>query len=428
LISDGSRRDIRLEGFDSRSSFDEALGWIDGHSQPLNAEEVTVTTASGRVLARPFLIPSDQPPADTAEMNGYALRSTETIGAGGYNPLPFRLQQDPRQLNHASALLISSGSVMPQDADAIVSFDLVRSGADAIEVIEPVTRGAGVNFKGQETQAGAPLIENSRPLRPADLGLIASFGVAAVEAVRRPRVRLILTGCKSPSDGNSGDASGPMVRALIARDGGVIEPGVDQLSVPSAQSANPEDSAWLAQSVQATLAELIAKPGADLILVCGLTGTGPDDVAPLALEAAGSLEVHGIALHPGGSAGLGMVGETPVILLPGSPLHCLCAYDLLAGRLIRRLGKRSSQLPYTVRKVVVGRKIVSSIGNFELVQVRLVSGEVVPLGQAGSGGLTAAARADGFVLVPAPLEGYRSGTPVSVYIYDEVDDLGGGDL
>jgi molybdopterin molybdotransferase len=434
LISDGSRRDIRLEGFDSRSSFDEALGWIDGHSQPLNAEEITVATAAGRVLAKPFLAPANQPPADTAEMNGYALRSAETIGAGGYNPLPFRLQQDPRQLNPASALLISSGSVMPLGADAIASFELVRSDAKTIEVIEPVTRGAGVNFKGQEAQADAALIDRSRPLRPADLSLLASFGVTAVEVIRRPRVRLILAGCKSHFESNLGDANGPMMCALIARDGGVIETGANQLPGLSAQPATPEHSAQSelpedsAQSVQSTLAGLMAKPGADLVLVCGLTGTGPDDVAPLALDAAGSLDLHGIALHPGGSAGLGRVGETPVILLPGSPLHCLCAYDLLAGRLIRRLGGRSSQLPYPVRQAVVGRKIVSSIGNFELVQVHLVSGEVVPLGSAGSGGLAAAARAEGFVLIPAPLEGYRPGGQVSVYLYDQADTVEDEDL
>jgi molybdopterin molybdotransferase len=219
-----------------------------------------------------------------------------------------------------------------------------------------------------------------------------------------------------------------MLRALIARDGGVIEPGSDQFPEQPVQSAIREDSAQLVQSVQSALAGSMANSGADIILVCGLTGTGPDDVAPLGLDAAGSLDLHGIALHPGGSAGLGRVGETPVILLPGNPLHCLCAYDLLAGRLIRRLGGRASRLPYAVRQAVVGRKIVSSIGNFELVQVRLVSGEVVPLGSAGSGGLAAAARAEGFVLIPAPLEGYRPGTPVSVYIYDQADTLEDGDL
>ena len=155
MISIGPPRDVRMEGFDSRSSFDDALGWIDGHSKPLNAEEASVARAAGRVLARTFLASADQPPTDTAEMDGYALRSAETIGAGGYNPLPFSIQQDPRQLTPASALLISSGAPMPRGADAIASFDLIRPGAGAIEVIESVTRGAGVNFKGQEVKAGA---------------------------------------------------------------------------------------------------------------------------------------------------------------------------------------------------------------------------------------------------------------------------------
>jgi molybdopterin molybdotransferase len=60
--------------------------------------------------------------------------------------------------------------------------------------------------------------------------------------------------------------------------------------------------------------------------------------------------------------------------------------------------------------------------------VGVFSGVVVPGGSAGWGGLAAAARAEGFVLIPAPLEGYRPGTPVSVYIYDQADTLEDGDL
>jgi molybdopterin molybdotransferase len=104
-------------------------------------------------------------------------------------------------------------------------------------------------------------------------------------------------------------------------------------------------------------------------------------------------------------------------------LHCLCAYDLFAGRLIRRLGARSPQLPYRIRQVTVGRKIVSSIGNVEFCQVRLVSGEAIPLGSADSSGLVPAARAEGFLVIPASLEGYAPGTSVAVYMYDEVDDM-----
>jgi molybdopterin molybdotransferase len=394
-------------GFANRTSVDEATKWIDTHSTTLVSEQVSVEFAAGRVLAKHFVAPADAPPKDIAVTNGYALRSIETIGAGSYNPLLFCTQEDHRALKPSSTVLVSSGTPMPQGADAIASFDLARAGTDTVELIGPVTRGAGVSHQGDEAREGTLVVGNSRPLRPSDLGLLSSFDLTEVSVVRRPRVRLILTGCKSSPNRELGDANGPMLHALLARDGAELE---------VTTYAPPEQSA---------IAELIARPEADVVLVCGLTGTGPDDVAPLALDAVGTLSIHGVAMQPGGSIGMGSVNGVPVILIPGSSWHCLCAYDLFAGRLIRRLGGRSPQLPYRIRHVTVGRKIVSSIGNVEFCQVRLVSGEAIPLGSAGSGGLVSASRAEGFVLIPAPLEGYAPGASVAVYMYDEVDDMEG---
>ena len=102
---------------------------------------------------------------------------------------------------------------------------------------------------------------------------------------------------------------------------------------------------------------------------------------------------------------MGLSGTTPVLLLPGDPLACLCAYELLAGRLIRSLGGRSPELPHPVREAEVGRKIVSAIGFVDLCRVRLVDGRVEPVGSAEFGGLASSVRADGFVVIPAPLEG-----------------------
>jgi molybdopterin molybdotransferase len=232
-------------------------------------------------------------------------------------------------------------------------------------------------------------------------------------------VRIILAGCKpsragdaaaSGIDAKTGDANGAMLRALITRDGGLIE------------------SCEYGVADRAAMAGLMARRGADVVLVCGRTGSGIDDEAPLALSEAGKLSIHGIALCPGASTGMGSVGEVPVILLPGTPLASLCAYDLFAGRLIRRLGGRAEQLPYAVRNAVAGRKIVSSIGDLDLCRVRLVAGkagaEAIPLGSADSGGLASIARADGFVLVPATLEGYAPGSTVAVYLYDGAESDG----
>jgi molybdopterin molybdotransferase len=120
-------------------------------------------------------------------------------------------------------------------------------------------------------------------------------------------------------------------------------------------------------------------PGIDIALVIGGTGPGSNDRAAAALTEAGELAVHGVALHPGDTTGLGRTGAgMPVILLPGAPASCLWSYELFAGRAIRRLGGRGTELPYRSRQMITARKIVSSLGMAEICPVRCGSGDREP--------------------------------------------------
>ena len=84
---------------------------------------------------------------------------------------------------------------------------------------------------------------------------------------------------------------------------------------------------------------------------------------------------------------------------------------------MRRLGGRDPELPHPALVAALSRRIVSVVGSVDVCQVRLVGGAVEPLGVAEFGGLAAAARADGFVVVPAALEGYPPGARVTVRTY-----------
>ena len=142
-------------------------------------------------------------------------------------------------------------------------------------------------------------------------------------------------------------------------------------------------------------------------------------MASLALEAAGgALTHHGFALHPGGASGLGVLPRSdtiPVVLLPGEPLACLVAYDIVASRLVRRLAGAEGVSPYRTAEFELARKIVSGIGMVEVVPVRLDGGRALPIGV--EGGLAGAIRADGFVMVPDTSEGYLAGSRVRVHLY-----------
>ena len=434
--------DVRGRGFADRVSLERATEWLDSHSAALQAEEIELHAAAGRVLAAEVVAESAIPASDRVGMDGYAVRSADTVGAGDYNPLELALMEAGQGLAGPQAALLSSGEALPHGADAILPFELVRvkgatgnaslpaagagpaAGAEVLEVFGAVAEGWGVERKGQQVQAGTRVferggMERGRTLLAQDIGLLASLGVERVTVVRRPRVLILVNGPKLCGEGSEqGDANSPMLRALVERDGGSVVEVMAQEVDGDGLAGYPADAA--APGAGGSGNALLPAAGAgDLILVAGRSGTGCDDTAALTIARVGELAMHGVAIRPGGSAGMGMIGGTPVVLLPGDPLDCLYAYELLAGRMVRLLGGRAERLPFAVVEAEVGRKIVSMVGVVDVCRVRLEDGRVEALGSAESGGLASAVRADGFVVIPAPLEGYAPGARVSVYVYGE---------
>ncbi len=391
--------DIRLRGFADRVSVEEAMCWIDANARVLPSQDIDPGCADGRMLAEALTAPYAIPPVDRVAENGYALRAGETSGAGNYNPLLFRLDHPNHKVPPGAAAPVVSGAALPAGADAVLSYEAAQCVGAGLEIFGEAAPGQGVDRQGQQSAAGVVLLTAGRRLRGQDLGLLASLGSPAVVVVAQPRVALIVAGPKSSGGRPAHDADGPMLRGLIRRDGGIVSHAVHGAVTPAAMS------------------EAMTGTPADVILVAGRTGTGADDIAPVALHEAGELSIHGIALRPGGSAGLGLLGDVPVVLLPGDPLACFSAYEILAGRLIRRLGGRDPTMPHPLRELEIARKIVSAVGLVDLCQVRCVDDRAEPVGAAGSGGLGSAVRADGFVIVPAPLEGYAPGARVTVHMY-----------
>jgi molybdopterin molybdotransferase len=288
---------------------------------------------------------------------------------------------------------------------------------EILELIEPAAAGANIERSANEFARGTLLLRDGRRLGPAELGLLAEGGVGAVDVIRRPRVRVILTGRDLAEAGTElatgavFDANTPMLRGLVERDGGTIEP----CAVGRVRDGGIRDA--------------VDAPDADLVVVVGGSGLGLNDEPIIeALRRPGEgdgLRMHGIALRPGLSSGIGRIGEKPLFLLPGSPTACLWAYEMLAGRVVRRLAGRDPELPYAAREFVTAGKIVSSIGFLEVWPVRFVgSGNRVEAVSAaapdGTGGLfPAIAEADGFVFVPESSEGFPPGARARVYLYDD---------
>lgn len=406
-------RDVRMRGFRDRARVATALEWVNARSAPLSSELVPIERAHGRVLAESVTARHDVPAFDRSAMDGYALRGAETVGAGDYNRLSFRLLGEALpgrpfsgNVSAGSAVRIMTGAPLPTGADAVLPAEFALIVDGGIEALAAVSPGKNVGPRGEDVRAGAAVAVPGRCLRPQDVGLIASVGYSQVCVVRSPRVRIIATGSElAAPDAVRGayqivDSNSLMLAALVERDGGIIE----------SQARVPDDREWIRR--------LLCDPGADLILVSGGSSVGAEDHAPTLVAELGSLAIHGIAMRPSSPAGMGTIGQTPVFLLPGNPVSCLCAYDFFAGRALRRLGGRSPDWPYPARMFEVGRKIVSSVGRVDYCRVRLVDGRVEPIAVSGASLLSSTTCADGFVVIPEECEGYPPGATVTAYLYD----------
>jgi molybdopterin molybdotransferase len=384
----------------------DVLTWIDAHVARLDPEIVPIFEASGRTLAEDLVADIDLPPFGRGAEDGFALRSTETIGASAYNPLTFRVAPTTGEFPANSVVCVTSGDPLPVGADAVVRLEHAEvTTEEVVTIIDPVVAGQGVERAGCHCQRGCKLVVAGRRISPADVAVLASAGFARVSVTRRARIHCVFAaegvmeaGQRLPS-GYVYDANGPMLQALLHRDDGVL---IGQSRVERQHEA---------------IADALKSPGVDAILVAGGTGSGPKDCAAAALAGVGELAMHGVAIRPGQTTGIGQAGGIPVVLLPGRPTDCLWGYELIAGRVIRRLGGRTSQLPFPSRIMTTARKIVSEIGTLEIHAVRCLDESTVePMASFSEAGLTPAARGDGFVLVPERSEGHPRGAEVSVYL------------
>lgn len=402
-----------MRGFEKRVRLDAVLDWLAARQQSLPAESISLSEAWGRILTTDIEATMSVPMFRRSAMDGYALRGEETSGAGDYSPVSFKVigQSFPGsphagEVKSGEAVRIMTGAPVPDGADAVLPAEQAQERGDSVEITGSVPPGKHVGTIGEDIQAGTIVLKQGRHLRPQDVGLLASIGVARVDVVRRPNVRLLITGSELASVGQPKpantiyDSNSWMLRALNERDGGKLE---------SCQHLPDQREA---------IADALRQPGADVILFSGGSSVGAEDHAPSLVDELGELVFHGIAMRPASPAGVGIVGQAYVFLLPGNPVSCLCAYDLLAGRTIRKLGGRAWALPYLTRKLPLARKLVSNIGRLDYCRVKIEAGAVVPIATSGASVLSSTSRADGFVLIPEEQEGYAVGTTVKVYLYD----------
>jgi len=405
--------DVRMRGFKERLDVRSAQGRIRERVNPLPGEEVPLAQAAGRVLCQDVIAGVDVPAFPRAAMDGYALISEETFGAGDYNPLPFKVvgevtpgREFDGQVARGQAVRIMTGAPIPKGADAVLMAEYTSEENGTMLATGSVTPQKHVGRVGEDIARGTMLFQAPRKLRAQDLGVLASIGVGRVPVVGVPRVTMLITGNEllKPGDQPRGamivDSNSVMLQAMIGRDGGAVAE-IRHL---------PDDREVIRDAI-------LNAPG-DILITTGGTSVGVEDHAPVLISEEGELVFHGVAMRPSAPTGFGWVRDRPVFLLPGNPVSCLAAYDFFVALAVRRMAGRPEHWPYRPQPVVLKDRIASEIGRLDYARVKLEEGGAILLATSGASVLTTTTQADGFVVVEQDSEGMAAGQTAEVWLYD----------
>ncbi len=378
---DSANADVRMRGFAQRTTVEAAIAWVDSvlpDFDELDGEDAPLICAAGRVFARDVVSPINVPGFARAMMDGFAVVAENTLGATSYNPQSLEIlgtclpsQPFPGTVSSGTAVQIMTGAPLPLGADAVLPIEYAQVDGKCVRILGEVSPGKHVGQIGEDVSHGDVVARAGRVLRPQDIGMLSSLGFGSAPVIRRPRVRILITGNEllpvgTPPEGyRITDANGPMLTALVARDGG--EPIVGQIV--------PDDR----EAIRTALRE-----EADIVLVSGGSSVGQEDWVPTLLAERGELAIHGIAMRPSSPTGMGRLDGRLVFLLPGNPVSCLCAYDFFAGRAIRALGGRSKTWPYRSVGARLSRKLVSVVGRVDYARVHVRDTLAEPLAIGGA--------------------------------------------
>jgi len=392
--------------------------------EPLReSERVGTREALGRVLAEDIIPAVNVPAHDNSAMDGWALRGAELLSdrevvlkeAGtAFAGRPFQ-----GEVKAGECVRIMTGAVMPRGADTVVVQEVVRREGEAVVVPAGQKQGQNVRAAGEDIKAGIAALKAGSVVRAADLGLIASLGIAEVSVKRRLRVAYFSTGDELTSIGKPLPEGGIYDSNRYTLHGMLAKLGMDVTDMGVVR----DDPAKLEAAFRT------ASANADAIITTGGVSVGEADFVKQLMGKLGEVLFWKIAMRPGRPMAFGRIAagrRAPFLFgLPGNPVAVMVTFHQFVREALLVLAGRTDdcslpllpvQAAHAMRKVPgrteYQRGVVFREGGFWKVRTT---------GQQGSGVLRSMSEANCYIVLEHGRGTVQPGEPVQVQLFEGLD-------
>ena len=387
-------------------------------SYPAGTETIPVPQSLGRVLAEDLSAGVDVPGFLRSTVDGYAVLSRDTQGAGESIPVFLKPigevamgENTELTIQSGECVYVPTGAMLPAGADAVVMVEYCEPfGSDGIAVYNAVSPGRHTVERGEDMRRGTVFLRRGIEIRPQEIGAMASAGVQQVCVYRPLTVTILSTGDElaDPAEpltpGKVYDINTYSLEALAARRGFRV----------NGRGVVRDDRSALEQALRDGMAR------SDVVVISGGSSQGKKDMTSAVIDELTDHGVltHGLAVKPGKPTILGYDGASNTILagLPGHPVAAMLVFELILCQVMRQLTGRGPALGvYASMETNVG----CDAGKANCILVELLESADGYLARpiyGKSGLITTLSRAHGYTLTDQNKEGVRQGETVFVHL------------
>ncbi len=351
-------------------------------------ETVPLPSAVGRITAEPIFARYSVPEVHLAAMDGIAVVSADTAGAGEQHPVTL-----------ARAVRVNTGNVVPPDYDAVIMIEDVHVDAERFTIRKSASPWQHVRPAGEDIGESEMALPSCHRIRYPEIGALAAYGITSLDLLT-VRVGLIPTGSELVPHGTR-PAPGQVVESNTVMAAAMLEEiGATCTRYPMVK----DDPALIKKTVQQAIQEN------EVVIISAGSSAGTRDYTADVIAELGTVLIHGVAIKPGKPVIIGRITGKPVIGMPGYPLSALTVLRELVMPLMSQYGlpvpvpdQIDARLTRTISKDVGSDEFVlSSIG-------RVGDRWVVSPQSRGAGVQMSAVRANAILKIPSGSEGFEAG-------------------